>query len=84
MDLSNVKWIKSSHSGVSGGDCVEVAALRPGVVVVRDSKNPSGATLSFTSEDWNAFLLRLKHGVTVRGRHHRPPARRSGPGGVGS
>jgi hypothetical protein len=65
MDLSDVKWIKSSYSGVSGGDCVEAAAVRPGVVVVRDSKNPSGVMLSFDSEDWNDFLRRIKHGTVL-------------------
>lgn len=58
MDLNNLEWVKSSHSGVSGGDCVEVAAAGPGLVVVRDSKNPSGGTIFFTYDEWNAFLSR--------------------------
>lgn len=61
MDLSNAKWIKSSYSGVSGGDCVEVATNLPGVVAVRDSKNPAGAVLTFTPEQWRTFLTRIKH-----------------------
>ncbi|CUU60785.1 protein of unknown function (DUF397) [Parafrankia irregularis] len=47
-------WIKSSHSNSSGGNCVEV---RLGVTVsVRDSKDPSGPILTFTSQGWDAFL----------------------------
>ncbi|MFJ4961561.1 DUF397 domain-containing protein [Streptomyces sp. NPDC088729] len=48
-------WIKSSHSGAEGGDCLEVAA-QPGAVLVRDSKNPSGPVLSLTPDGWAAFV----------------------------
>lgn len=48
MDLSAAVWRKSSRSGDSGGQCVEVAANLPGVVAVRDSKDPSGPKLLFT------------------------------------
>jgi hypothetical protein len=36
-----IAWRKSSHSGGNGGNCIEVASL-PGVVAVRDSKDPHG------------------------------------------
>lgn len=48
-------WFKSSYSGTSGGDCVEVAAT-PGAVHVRDSKDRSGPNLSFPEKQWTAFL----------------------------
>ncbi|GAA2292598.1 DUF397 domain-containing protein [Streptomyces kunmingensis] len=35
---TDAQWRKSSYSGTSGGDCVEVATL-PATVAVRDSKN---------------------------------------------
>jgi hypothetical protein len=41
-DLTNATWTKASHSGGTGGNCVEVANL-PDAVAVRDSKNPSPA-----------------------------------------
>lgn len=47
MDLSNVMWRKSSRSTSSGGNCVEVAGL-PGMVAVRDSKDPDGPVLLLT------------------------------------
>lgn len=47
-------WFKSSYSGTSGGDCVEVAAVT-GAVHVRDSKEPSGPVLRVFGEQWAAF-----------------------------
>ncbi|ALO08339.1 hypothetical protein AQF52_2745 [Streptomyces venezuelae] len=44
-DLSNARWRKSSYSDGDGGNCVEVLDDVPGVVPVRDSKNPTGPAL---------------------------------------
>jgi Domain of unknown function (DUF397) len=52
---SGPHWIKSSLS-FSNGNCVQVARLPEGQVGVRDSKNPHGAVLRFTSAEWRAFL----------------------------
>ncbi|MFC5668524.1 DUF397 domain-containing protein, partial [Kitasatospora misakiensis] len=41
IDLADARWRKSSFSG-QGGECVEVAPDFPGVVPVRDSKDPAG------------------------------------------
>ena len=54
--LGGAVWRKSSRSNSTGGDCVEVAGNLPGVVGVRDSKNPSGPALVFTPRSWRAFL----------------------------
>ncbi|MGW8379302.1 DUF397 domain-containing protein [Streptomyces sp. ODS28] len=51
-------WRKSSHSSGEGGACVEVANCRPHTVHVRDSKNPGGATLTFSAAAWASFLAR--------------------------
>ncbi len=56
MDLSNARWRKSTRSGTSGGDCVEVADNLAGVVAVRDSKDPSGPALAFDPAAWRSFL----------------------------
>ncbi|MGB2567777.1 MULTISPECIES: DUF397 domain-containing protein [Micromonospora] len=56
MDLSSAQWRKSTRSGTSGGDCVEVADNLPGVVAVRDSKNRDGGTLQFDPQSWQAFV----------------------------
>ena len=55
-DLSTATWHKSSYSGGSGGNCLEVADGHPTVVPVRDSKNPLGPKLVFRAEAWAAFV----------------------------
>ncbi|MEU4407451.1 DUF397 domain-containing protein [Streptosporangium sp. NPDC023963] len=62
MDLSAAVWRKSSHSSDNGGQCVEVAANLPGVVAVRDSKDPQGPKLLFTPAEWRAFVGGVKIG----------------------
>jgi hypothetical protein len=56
VDLNRAVWRKSSYSGGNGGNCVELARNLPGVVAVRDSKNPEGPVLIFTPDAWRAFL----------------------------
>jgi hypothetical protein len=62
MDLNRALWRKSSYSGGNGGNCVEVARNLPGVVAVRDSKNPAGPALTFTPDEWRAFLAGARDG----------------------
>ncbi|MEU1944678.1 DUF397 domain-containing protein [Streptomyces sp. NPDC020125] len=59
-DLSVATWRKSSHSNNNGGNCVEVADNLPGVVPVRDSKNPDGPALIFSVGSWATFITSLK------------------------
>ncbi|MGW3263973.1 DUF397 domain-containing protein [Streptomyces sp. NPDC001056] len=49
-------WFKSSYSSGEGGECVEVAAHPATAVMVRDSKRPAEARLSFGPEAWAGFL----------------------------
>jgi hypothetical protein len=60
MDTTNAMWRKSSRSG-SSGNCVEVAGNLPGLVAVRDSKDPAGPALAFTPAAWAAFLTGVKN-----------------------
>ncbi len=53
-DLTGAKWFKSSKSA-NNGQCVEVAFV-DGKVAVRDSKNPTGPALVFTTAEWTAFV----------------------------
>ncbi|MCZ2525887.1 DUF397 domain-containing protein [Streptomyces sp. HB2AG] len=48
-------WFKSSYSGGAGGECIEVAA-DSSTVRVRDSKDTAGPVLSFSPEEWAAFV----------------------------
>ncbi|MBE1492469.1 DUF397 domain-containing protein [Plantactinospora soyae] len=59
MDLTGARWRKSSRSNSTGGDCVEVADNLPGIVGVRDSKNPTGPALTFDPSAWQAFVARV-------------------------
>ena len=52
-DLSRAEWRKSSYS--ANGSCVEVARNLPGIIAVRDSKDPAGPALIFTPAEWDAF-----------------------------
>ncbi len=52
-------WRKSSYSGNSGGECVEV---RAGLDAVRDSKNSDGPVLEFSSTSVGAFVRAVKAG----------------------
>ncbi|MCX5235173.1 DUF397 domain-containing protein [Streptomyces prunicolor] len=61
LDLHTATWHKSSYSGGSGDDCVEVADGNPTLIPVRDSKNPLGPKLVFRADTWSTFIDDLKH-----------------------
>ncbi len=52
---------KSSFSGAANPACVEVGSV-VAEVLLRDSKDPEGPVLRFTSNEWNAFLAGAKAG----------------------
>ncbi|HEX6076165.1 MAG TPA: DUF397 domain-containing protein [Micromonosporaceae bacterium] len=56
-----VTWRKSSRSGLNG-NCVEFAQL-DSAITVRDSKNPTGPTLLFTTREWRHFIHATKGGL---------------------
>ena len=51
-------WRKSSFSG-SNGSCVETAS-DDGVVLVRDTTDRDGCTLSIAADAWQAFVSTLR------------------------
>lgn len=55
------EWIKSSLSA-HNGNCVEVAGLTGDTIRVRDSKNPQGGILNFTTAEWDAFIGGVRNG----------------------
>ncbi|MFI2714665.1 DUF397 domain-containing protein [Micromonospora sp. NPDC018662] len=59
MDMTGAHWRKSSRSGSNQGACVEVADNLPGVVGVRDSKDPTGPALAFEPASWRAFVTQV-------------------------
>lgn len=48
-----VHWRKSARC--SSNACVEVASVG-GTYMIRDSKDPEGAVLRFSTEEWTAFI----------------------------
>ncbi|WP_326623622.1 DUF397 domain-containing protein [Streptomyces decoyicus] len=61
-DLVGAEWRKSSYSDGGADNCVEVFDGFPGVVPVRDSKNPTGGVLLFPAPAWSGFIGGVKDG----------------------
>jgi hypothetical protein len=61
-ELDAASWRKSSYSGTNGGDCIEVAPGFPGLVPVRDSKDPHGPSLVFPTAAWSSFIDAVRAG----------------------
>jgi len=61
MDLTGAEWRKGRYSRSNGGNCVEVARNLPGIVAVRNSKDPGGPKLAFTLDEWDAFVGAAGH-----------------------
>ncbi|MFI1728775.1 DUF397 domain-containing protein [Streptomyces acidicola] len=60
-----LRWFKSSYSSDSGGECLEVAHDMDSIHIhIRDSKTPTGPTLTVSRAAWAASLREL---VSERG-----------------
>lgn len=55
-----VTWVHSSRSGESG-QCVE-AGLLAGLIVIRDSKNPTGPATCAVPHVWRRFIGSVRAG----------------------
>jgi hypothetical protein len=60
-EMLATQWRKSSRSGDTGGDCVEVALIDP-MVAVRDSKDPSGPKFLIAPSGWRLLVWEIKRG----------------------
>ena len=58
--VDSATWRKSSYSGGNGGGCVETGVADAGRVLVRDTTNRDGGTLSVPADAWRAFTDGLK------------------------
>jgi hypothetical protein len=55
----DIPWRTAVKSGAS--NCVRVAR-RDGMIMIADSKHPGGPVLSYTPQEWDAFLDGAKKG----------------------
>lgn len=55
MSTTELAWFKSSYSGSSGDDCVEVATT-PATVHVRDSKVERSPEFAVSPASWTSFV----------------------------
>lgn len=60
-DLARALWRKSTRSNGSGA-CVEVARNLPGIVAIRDSKDPEGPALTVEPSEWTLFAGAVRDG----------------------
>ncbi|WP_409472729.1 DUF397 domain-containing protein [Streptomyces sp. HC307] len=58
-------WHKSTYSGATDDDCVEVARTRTRVLV-RDSKRPAGPVLRLSFSAWEHFLAHISRAAAQR------------------
>ena len=58
--MTDLTWRKSTYSGGEGGECVEVASAGP--VLVRDTTDRAGITLSVPASAWRAFISGIREG----------------------
>jgi hypothetical protein len=58
--LARLAWRTARYCNDTG--CVQVATAAPGVVAVRDSQNPNGSVLMYSSRQWSWFLRYAKEG----------------------
>ncbi|MFF7364989.1 DUF397 domain-containing protein [Streptomyces sp. NPDC008125] len=56
VDLRRAVWRKSTYSDGGANNCLEVADDIPGLVPVRDSKNPTGPALLISATAWTEFV----------------------------
>lgn len=61
----NLVWRKSSRSGGTGGNCVEIAALPNRGMAVRDSKDPNGPVIRLTVDQWAELVKSLLFQPTI-------------------
>ncbi len=52
-------WRKSTYSNDNGGECVETAS-DDGMILIRDTTDRDGGTLSFPAAAWQRFADALK------------------------
>jgi hypothetical protein len=63
--MESTGWRKSSYSGSNTGNCVELGQV-PGAVLVRDTTDRGGFTMTVAPAAWRSFTSSLKTGSRPR------------------
>jgi hypothetical protein len=60
----DVAWRTSTKSANAGGQCVEAGPVKDGSgrVAVRHSLDPAGPVITYTREEWIAFVSGVREG----------------------
>jgi Domain of unknown function (DUF397) len=62
--MNKLVWKKSSYSGASGGNCIEVAG-HGSRVLIRDTQDRKGSMLTVSPSAWQRFVERLRNASLV-------------------
>jgi len=58
LEVRDLQWRKARRSAGNGA-CVEVAPVN-GQIAIRDSKDPNGSRLQYSSRSWRVFLAAVR------------------------
>jgi hypothetical protein len=58
LEVCELQWRKARRSAGNGA-CVEVAPVN-GQIAVRDSMNPAGGRLQYSTQSWHRFVSTIK------------------------
>ena len=61
MEHNSATWRKSTYSGSNGGQCVEAGVAETGHVLVRDTTDRGGVTLTLSAKAWQRLTDGLKN-----------------------
>lgn len=61
-DQTAKKVTYKTSSFCNYGECVGIARMENGDVIVKNTKNASERPLNFTQEEWKAFVAGVKNG----------------------
>jgi hypothetical protein len=62
LDRGALAWRTSSFSSGHGGNCVEVAAVPGGGWAMRNSKDPDGPLVTFSTSEFDDFCAGVEAG----------------------
>jgi hypothetical protein len=65
MDVTRATWRKSTYSGNSGGNCVEVADHGRRVSVRDTKQDGTGPVLQFSPAAWHRFANQVKRSLAL-------------------